>query len=364
MEKLLKNKKALIIAIVAIIAVVGVIIGVSIVSSKEDNNNAITENPTTSNEEPKIVSVKEYLPTVKEMDERLINAGLGDLFTSGKLATGLITEEDGMPLLMNKSEVAFSQIFSVIYEYLKDIPGFSMDLEGEILDKIKNGEVNDLPTSVVVKSKFEYCGVKFKVDYMPCSYSKNMQLNGFDKYIFYFEYGTITLGETTETPTENVETAYLSAEELAEKIDIAYQNILETDFDISVEKVGENTAWIHIKSQGNQFMNITYAPSGSVLGVISTNIDLKMLGKEIDGTTDELQFVATCMAAIPTLVVMENQGSTGYTANDWQEVSTDLVSTLQVKDALTYSSTKTFDNWQWTLELTDYRVMLSAYIND
>ncbi len=362
MERLLRNKKALIIAIVAIIAVVGIVIGVSVVSSK-GNNNDTTVNPSASNEEPKIVSVKEYLPTVKEMDERLTNTGLSVLFTSGKLS-GIQTDEDGMTLLMNKSEVTFSQIFSVIYEYMKDIPGFSKELENAFIKEIENGEVREAPLSVIVTSEFEFCGVSIKVDYMPSSYSKNMQENGFDKYIFYFTYGTITLGETPENLTEKEETTYLSAEELVEKLDTTFQNTVELKFEFSIEKLSGDSAIIHVKSQGNEIMHITYMPAGSVLGIVRTNVDLKALGKEVTGSIDELQYVATCVAAIPTLVVMENQGGTGYTANDWHEVSTDLVSSLKVENSLTYSSVKAFNNWELTLEVTDYHVNLSANTKD
>ena len=297
------------------------------------------------------------------MDERLTNAGLADLFTSGKLS-GIQTDEDGMTLLMNNSEVTFSQIFSVIYEHMKDIPGFSKELEEVFINEIENGEVREAPSSVIVTSEFEFCGVSIKVDYMPCSYSKNMQENGFDKYIFYFTYGTITLGEAPENPTENDETTYLSAEELVEKLDTTFQNTVGLKFEFSIEKFGKDSAFIQVASLGNNIMCITYTPLGSIQGIVKTDVDLNALGKEVDGTTDELQYVATCVAAIPTLVVMDSQGGTDYTANDWQEVSTDLVSSLHVKDALTYSSAKTFDDWQMTLDLTDYRVILSANVKE
>ena len=167
-----------------------------------------------------------------------------------------------------------------------------------------------------------------------------------------------------EKPTEKEETTYLSAEELVEKLDTTFQNTVELKFEFSIEKMSGDGAFIHVKSQGNEIMYITYMPAGSVLGIVKANVDLKALGKEVTGSIDELQYVATCVAAIPTLVVMENQGGTGYTANDWHEVSTDLVSSLKVENSLTYSSVKAFDNWELTLEVTDYHVNLSANTKD
>ncbi len=137
------------------------------------------------------ISTKTFLPTSEEFDKRLIDANLNTLF-SMKFMNGLYQTSKELTI-SNTQYVGFDRMFDVIYEYMKDIPGFSVNAKSEILAEIGKGEVRDALKGTVIESKFTLYGVNFHVYYKPLSYPKNVYYTGYEAYTVMMSPGTISL---------------------------------------------------------------------------------------------------------------------------------------------------------------------------
>lgn len=135
---------------------------------------------------------EEFLPTSKEFDQRLIDANLNTLFSMNYLK-GLYQKTKELTI-SNTQYVGFDRMFDVIYQYMKDIPGFSENAKSEILAEIRKGEVRDALKGTVLESKFTLYGVDFHVYYKSLAYPKNVYYTGYEAYTIMMKPGTISLG--------------------------------------------------------------------------------------------------------------------------------------------------------------------------
>lgn len=132
-----------------------------------------------------------FLPDSQEFDQRLIDANLNTLF-SMKFLSGLYQKTKELTI-SNTQYVGFDRMFDVIYQYMKDVPGFSTDAKSEILAEIRKGEVRDALKGTVIESKFTLYGVNFHVYYKSLAYPKNVYNTGYEAYTIMMSPGTISL---------------------------------------------------------------------------------------------------------------------------------------------------------------------------
>ena len=154
-------------------------------NSNNKNNNydssSTTTNTTTQSsiDSTTDVNVANFLPSTEELDQRLIDTGLNTAFANGYLK-GIYNKDKSMTLT-NTQYTDFDKMFEVIYQYMKDIPGFSEDAKGEIRTAMENGEVRDALKGTAICAEFTLYGIEFNTTYKPLSYPKNVQYTGYSQ---------------------------------------------------------------------------------------------------------------------------------------------------------------------------------------
>ncbi len=133
-----------------------------------------------------------FLPDSQAFDQRLIDANLNTLFSMNYLK-GLYQKTKELTI-SNTQYLGYDRMFDVIYQYMKDIPGFSENAKSEILAEIRKGEVRDALKGTVLESKFTLYGVDFHVYYKSLAYPKNVYYTGYEAYTIMMKPGTISLG--------------------------------------------------------------------------------------------------------------------------------------------------------------------------